>query len=794
MTRFTVLAMVTCLNSFTAHGQQPVNFASEVYPILARSCLECHGERKQAGGMRLDNRSELLASGSVEPGMPEASELVRRISLPKLHEEVMPEIGEPLTTAEIATISRWIKSGALWPEDFSPQQHWAYLPPRRPSLPQVSHVDWASSPIDRFVLEQMEAVDVQPAPPAEPEKLVRRLYLDLIGIPPTPEEVSAFLAAPPTTRYENLVDHLLGRAEFGERWARPWLDLARYADSHGFQRDDLRDIWAYRDWVIRALNDDMPFDQFSIEQIAGDLLPNATESQRIATGFHRCTPTNVEAGSLPEETRIEQVFDRVNTTGAVWLGTTLECCQCHDHKYDPFSMADYYRLLAFYNNTEMEADRKDAKSASSIAFLGPSMPLSNQRQDEQREALETKVAMVKGQLEARRQLLDADLIAWAQELHGEAQQGPQMHTLAIENFQSQGTTDSYKILDDGSVLLVGSDPPERDTYRFTASPPVDAQAKVKESTRAYALENIRALRLDALQHDSLPGKGPGRGETKRTNFVLHEFVVKIKHGESAARPLELVSAQASFSQSNWSVAGALSNQAKTGWAIAPKFNQPHWATFALAEPLNLREGERFEFELVQDFGSARTLGRFRVSAVTGNLDVESIPADVVKLLAQATDSMTTNERKKLLNYRVERDATSAQLQAELKQLQNQIEEIQPDTTLVMIELDQPRTSYMFERGDYRQPTTQIEPGVPAALHALPEVSQAERLDRLALAQWLVSRENPLVARVTVNRWWAELFGTGIVATPEDFGVKGELPSHPSLLDWLAVELMIMLGR
>jgi hypothetical protein len=477
---------------------ETVDFSHDVFPILRRSCLECHGRQEQEAGLRLDRREDVLESGTVVPGEPELSELVRRVRLPPDSEHVMPAVGAPLSEAEIVLLERWILEGAEWPEDFQEPLHWAYVPPTRPPLPPVSDQSWVRSPIDTFLLHRLEREGLTPSPPATPEKLLRRLYFDLIGLPPTPAETQAFVADPSEQKLEQVVDELLSRPQFGERWARPWLDLARYADSHGFQRDDLRDIWPYRDWVIRALNGDMPFDQFTIEQIAGDLLPEAGESQRVATGFQLATPINVEAGSLPEETRIEQVFDRVNTTATVWLGSTLECCQCHDHKYDPFPMEDYYRMLAFFNNSVQEADRADPKNPSSIRFEGPTLTLTS-----------------------------------------------------------------------------------------------------------------------------------------------------------------------------------------------PEF------------------------------------------------------------------------------------------------LMSMSEESEPVTTLVMMELEEPRQTTVFERGNYRTPGPPITPGTPAVLHPLPEGPR----NRLTLARWLVARENPLVARVVVNRWWGELFGQGIVTTEEDFGIKGSPPTHPDLLDWLAVELM-----
>jgi hypothetical protein len=673
---------------------------------------------------------------------------------------------------EQSLLRDWIRQGAVWPESFEAPRHWSYVPPRRPSPPKVSNSRWIQSPIDAFVLHRMDEQALVPAPPASPEKLVRRLYLDLIGLPPTPEEVRAFTADPSRARFEGLVDQLMQRPQFGERWARHWLDLARYADSHGFQRDDLRDIWAYRDWVIQAFNDDMPFDQFTIEQIAGDLLPSASQSQKVATGFHRCAPTNVEAGSLPEETRVEQVLDRVNTTGAVWLGTTMECCQCHDHKYDPFTMRDYYQLYAFFNSTEMEADRTNPNTPSSIQFRGPSMPLADPERDSRRAELEKQRESLKEQQNRRRKKLASDLEDWVAELADELSDVAETHVLEISQFESQGTTDTHARLDDGSILLVGGDPPSTDVYT----------AHVRTN-----LAGIRGFRLDVLQDESLPGGGPGRGDPQRRNFVLNTFTAEVK---STKRPLAFRSATASFSQNKWDVSGAIDDDLKSGWAVSPKFDQSHWATFVLAEALTLADDAELVFKLVQNFGQARTIGRLRLSAITGNIDANAVEDEIVKAAQSPPAEWTPKQRELLLAHRIERDPQTQSLVRKLATLDKQIQALVPDTTLIMVELPAPRTSTIFIRGDYQQLGEAVEPDVPSALQVVGTDSSSEdALNRLDLARWLVARDNPLVARVTVNRWWAELFGQGIVTTPEDFGIKGEAPTHPLLLDWLAVEFM-----
>jgi hypothetical protein len=754
-------------------GLADEDFARTVFPILQRHCLECHGSKKQEAELRLDSAKSAEKFGVIVAGDPEGSELIRRIALSADDPEFMPAKGKPLSTTEQDVLRRWIAAGAHWPAEFTPPAHWAYVPPAEPHVPE-GVADWGATPVDRFVLERLTSAGLQPSVAAKSFELLRRVHLDLNGLPPTPQEVQEFCADPSDDRYAAVVDDLLSRPQFGEKWARHWLDLARYADSHGFQRDDLRDNWAWRDWVIRAMNDDMPFDQFTIEQIAGDLLPNATESQRIATGFHRCSPTNCEAGSLPEETRTEQLIDRVNTTATIWLGTTLECAQCHDHKYDPVTITDYYRLLAYFNNTALEADLTNPAQPSSIAFQGPSMELSDPELDAKRQEITSRLDDLESQLSQRRQELSNELDSLASILSEELIESPDDILLDFASFQSQGNTDDYEVLEDGSILLKGNDPPAVDVYDVVL-------------TASSELRNIRGFRLDALTHESLPGTGPGRGDPKRTNFILNEFTGALSGDDGKqAQPLVFSEATADFSQTGWDVAGAIDGKAKSGWAIGPQFRQPHWAVFLLKEPITIPAGTRLRFQLQQRFGNARTLGRFRISAVTRIPDDSNTSIDpaIVNVLQRPSSEWTSEDRKLLLKFQSDRDKTYSALQRKISAQKKQLDQLTPETTLVMVE--QPRReSYVFLRGDYRSKGETVEPGTPEFLHAAPEGPA----NRLTLARWLVDRRNPLVARVTVNRWWAELFGQGLVGTPEDFGLKGETPSHPELLDWLSVEFM-----
>jgi hypothetical protein len=751
-----------------------VDFGRDVYPVLRRACFDCHGPDNKQGKLRLHLREDAFKGGKhgavIVPGKADKSELYRRIILTKDSDDVMPARGELLAKADIERIRDWINQGAVWPDSVKPGIHWAYVKPVRAKPPAVKNAAWVRNAIDAFILARLEKEKLGPSPEADRAALIRRLSLDLIGLPPSPAEVDAFLADDSPAAYEKLVDRLLASPHFGERWARPWLDLARYADSHGFQRDDLREMWPYRDWVIRALNADMPFDRFTIEQIAGDLLPRATVEQKIATGFHRCPTTNVEAGSEPEETRVNQVLDRVNTTAAVWLGSTLECCQCHKHKYDPFTQKDYYQLFAYFNSTALEADRSNPKVPGSIRFLGPTMQLPDQR-DGQRKQLAADLVQMALELEARRRELAPGMDRWEKEAVANLGKARQTHPLDVADFSSTAGT-AHKVLKDRSVLL-SDDPPDKDTYVITV------HTKLKE---------ITGFQLEVLTDDSLPGKGPGRGDAQRPNFVLNTFAVKAapQGSKDPAQPIKLDGARADFSQKGYEVAGAIGDNPKTGWAIAPQFHRPHWAIFDVQKPAGFAEGTTLTFTLVQEFGRGRVIGRLRLSALTGDRNARPLPADVTAILRTAPEKRTAAQKARLADHRLDQDEIAAGLKERQAGAKRALDALRPATALVMQELPQPRKSAIFKRGNYLTPDEPVQPGTPAVLHKLAPESAPTRL---GLARWLVDRDNPLVARVTVNRWWAELFGRGIVSTVEDFGIKGEPPTHPELLDWLAVDFM-----
>ncbi len=793
---FLLIACGLTLPARSASPAGPVpDFAREIQPLLASRCYDCHGPESPKGGLPLTSRAQVLRGGksgvpAVIPGDAAGSELIARL-LADDPEEVMPQKGPRLTVAEIALLRRWVDAGAPWPDDL---RHWAYAKPVRAPLPPLDSAPTApagpSAPIDAFVAARLARDGFTLSPSADKPRWLRRVSLDLIGLPPTPSELADFLADTGPGANARVVDRLLASPHYGERWARPWLDLARYADSHGFQRDDLRESWPYRDWVVRALNADLPFDRFTILQLAGDLVPDselpalaaslvppgagtaaARTSALVATGFHRAAPTNVEAGTDQEEGRVNQVFDRVNTTGAVWLGTTLECAQCHNHKYDPFSQADYYRLFAYFNHTAQETAFASAKAQATLKFAGPFVDVESATDAAARSALLARQTDLDARLAALAAAPSPAFEAWVSASAAALAETGAVHPLEIAEFASTGES-NHRLLRDRSVLLV-DDAPDRDTYIVTV-----------RST----LTGITGFKLEALTDPALPGTGPGRGDAARPNFVLNNFRVTAAVGDAAAVPVAFVRATASFSQTTFPVANLLrtDNTARGGWAINPQFKRDHWAAFETAAPLGDARGVTYTFTLEQNFGGGRTIGRLRLSALTGRLDGATFPAEVAAALRLPADRRTAKQTAALRSHFLAQDPAARALKFEREKIADELGRRRAPQALVMSELPAPRPTHVLRRGNFLDPGDPVSPGTPATLHPL---DPALPPNRLGLARWLVSPENPLVARVVVNRWWAEFFGRGLVATPEDFGIKGEPPTHPELLDWLAVEFM-----
>jgi len=764
-----------------AAPEPTVDFNRDIRPILSDRCFTCHGPDEQArkAKLRLDVRAEAIKKAIV-PGDAAKSRLFQRITSQD-QDEVMPppeSKKQLLTPGQIALFKRWINQDAHYAE------HWAFRKPARPATPPVLAKTWVRNPIDTFILARLEREGLAPSPEADRPRLCRRVYLDLIGLPPSPAQVDAFANDTSAAAYEKLVDRLLASPQYGEKWASHWLDLARYADSHGFQRDDLRDIWPFRNWVIRAMNADMPFDQFTIEQIAGDLLPNPTVDQKVATGFHRCTTLNAEAGSDPEENRVNQLIDRVNTTSAVWLGVTMECAQCHNHKYDPFTQRDYYQLFAFFNSTTRETEFSSPDSMSAgLNFVGPHVKVPDPDRDRARAELKTHIAEVEKQIADRTSAISGEMAAWEKQVRADLARTPQPHLLKVAEFQSLAGS-SFKTLEDGSVLLTG-DAPNKDTYVVTVR---------------TKLTGVAGFKLEALTDASLGDKkGPGRADVP--NFVLNNFKVTAtsERGEKT-EAVKLIAAAASFSQPGFPIERLLmtDNEATAGWAIGSEVHRDHWAVFKTAKPLGFTGETTLTFRLEQDFGGVRTIGRLRLSAFTDpELPVaaaRSVPSDIVAILDTTARQRTEAQTKRLTEFYRAEDKNLERMRVDKANLEKSLRELGEGRSLVMEELSEPRSTAIFKRGNFLDPSDTVSPGTPAILHSFKGArptsgSPLRHPDRLDLANWLVSEENPLVARVTVNRWWAEVFGQGIVKTLEDFGFQGDAPTHMELLNWLAAEFM-----
>ncbi len=743
-----------------------IDFNQDIRPILSENCYHCHGQDAEGrkGDLRLDLEEEAKKSvdghAAISPKSRDKSKAWELLLTKDMDERMPPPKSKrKLTAKEIELLGTWIDEGA----QYAP--HWAYIPPTRNAV--VS----GSKAIDQLVADRLKKEQLEALPEADPRTLLRRVSLDLSGLPPTPSEISAFLTDPSDQAYEKVVDRLLNSKRFGERWARPWLDAARYADSNGFQADQLRDSWAYRDWLIDALNANMPFDQFTIEQLAGDLLPNSSLSQKIATGFHRTVTCNVEAGVHPEENRYNQVVDRVNTTGTVWLGTTLACVQCHDHKYDPFSMKDYYGIFSFFNNTPLEVENPSGKGVS-FNFYGPKMPLPV---DDSVTKKKTQLASQIKELDKHRQNFTADKAggrkAWEARMLASLKDPPEWHELKITKFTSAGD-ETFKILDDQSVLITGRVP-------GTAHYEITSETK---------LSGITAFKLEALTHDQLPGKGPGRGDDERSNFILSEFEVRASSpGSPNIQLIELISAQADFSQNSWDVKNAIDGNQKTGWAIAPQFHKPHWAIFRTAQPCGSKTSSTsLRFTLDQNYGRGRTLGRVRLLALVGDPNAVEIPEGITATLQTRPQKRNKKQQSDLEKFYIKTNPELQQLEAMLAQSKKQLAALPSPSTLVMVEMDKARETHVMKRGNYLSPAEKVSASTPKSLHPFKAGLPG---NRLGFAKWLMDPANPLVARVTVNRWWAELFGHGLVSTIEDFGTQSTPPSHPKLLDWLAVEFM-----
>ncbi|RIK73482.1 MAG: hypothetical protein DCC67_17860 [Planctomycetota bacterium] len=785
-----------------------VDFNRDVRPILAANCLTCHGQdaAHREADLRLDRLESADDARGAEaviiPADPPGSELIARITASDADQRMPPaDSGKELTPAEIETLHRWVAQGGQY------EQHWSFVAPQRPATPQVADAAWVRNPIDAFVLARLEREGLRPSPPASAQALARRLALDLTGLPPTVEELAAFEAAAasdPAAAYANEVERLLASPHFGERWARTWLDAARYADSDGFEKDKPRFVWMYRDWVINALNADMPYDQFIIEQVAGDLLSDATQDQRVATGFLRNSMINEEGGIDPEQFRMEAMFDRMDAIGKAVLGLTVQCGQCHSHKYDPLEQTDYYRMFAFLNNCD-EAQMSAYTAAEHAEWA----------------ATRRLIARLEAELKASAPDWQARMAAWEQTEQLQprsdaARSSSQGNPTSASNWtvvkpvlDASGGQKHY-LLEDGSILAAGYAPTQH-TTEFTV--------EVKSPAR------VAAVRLELLNDPNLPHGGPGRsvyGTCALTEFKVDAAPldgsakaegVKIARATAdvnpPGRPLDAIYDDRSGKpRVTGPIEYANDGNELTAWGIdmgPRRANTPHNAVFVLEKPLEVKGGLRLTFHLVQNHGGWNSddnqnhnLGRFRFSVTDAENPVaDPVPAAVRAILAIPPDRRTPEQADEVFGYW----RTTVPEWAETNRRLEALWQSHPrgTTQLVLSERTTPRQTHRLERGDFLKPAEPASPGVPAFLHPLDEpkasagptggAKGAVRPNRLDFARWLVDRRSPTTARAIVNRVWQAYFGAGLVTTPEDLGTQGALPTHPELLDWLAVELM-----
>jgi cytochrome c553 len=750
-----------------------IEFNRDIRPILSNNCFKCHGFDKnhREGKRRLDTKEGALADHegikAIVPGKLEESEVHLRIrSTDKDEMMPPPKSGKKITDRERAILDRWIAQGAEY------QPEWAYIVPKRPAVPEEADAAFVKNPIDALVLARQHELRLQHAPEADKPTLLRRLSLDLTGLPPSQSDVDAFVADRTPDAYEKRVDQLLASPAFGERLAVYWLDVVRYADSIGYHSDVPRNVWPYRDYVIQSFNENKPFDQFTIEQLAGDLLPGSTTWQKVASGFNLLNLTTEEGGAQAKDYEARTVTDRVRAIGTVWLAQTTGCCQCHDHKFDPIKTRDFYRLGAFF------ADIKE----NAIGRREEGMLVPTPEQDAKLKELGAQIDATRSKIITPNPEFDAAEAAWervAREL-GSADGAWEPLASGLKTVSAKGS--SFTVEKDGAVLIARAANSGVDTYT------------VRVKTK---LDSVTGFRLEALADAKLPESGPGRGGSG--NFVLNGFSAALELPGGKQQPVKLIHATAAFEQSGFPAAAAINGitgKADHGWAVLGGTGQDQAIYFELAAPLTGPGEKTLVFTLRQEAGGNRTLGKFRLAATTAPGLVRApafkpVPKEIGEALQTPPLQRTVEQRNRVTGYFRLITPTLARERVRLSALMEERANFEKEIPrcLVSESMPQPRIVRILPRGNWQDESGEIvEPGVPEFL-AQPANADGHRLTRLDLAHWLVSRDNPLTARVFVNRLWKLYFGIGLSKVLDDFGAQGEPPVNPPLLDWLASEFM-----
>ncbi|MDP6903705.1 MAG: DUF1553 domain-containing protein [Verrucomicrobiota bacterium] len=796
-----------------------ISFNRDVRAILSENCYTCHGPDANArkAKLRLDVRESAVSERkdglfAIKPGDVEESELIYRI-LSDDPDEMMPprESKLSLSAEQKAVLKQWVSEGAEY------QPHWSYVRPVREKLPAVKNTKWSRNEVDRFVLAQLEKRDWEPSREADKYALIRRASLDLTGLPPASEEVKDFVEDKSPEAYGKLIDRLLAKPAYGEHWARQWLDLARYADSTGYADDQPRTIWAYRDWVIKAINRNMPFDEFTTHQLAGDLLPNPSNDQLIATAFHRNTQTNNEGGTADEEFRNVAVVDRVNTTMQVWMGTTMACAQCHDHKYDPLSQEEYFKMFAIFNNSE-DADRRNES---------PLVTIFSEEQKKKRTEAELKIVGLQKELDHLKATALDGFDAWTKSFEKPLQ------TTALETAVEKGM---YKAnLSSGKITGVQVDGVDAGRLTIKLRPKGEKSLKGR-FVRVTNVGNNVFLHLAEVQvfsggqnvapkgkasQSTTAFSGPakygndgntdGNYEKKSTTHTAQEnnpwwevdlgkevpiekLALWNRLGAGLADRLKAHRVEI-FDESRKPVWKKESNQvfkvnvdyALDGARLLPFVPLPHSklnGLLRLAKPVDVKDGDILE-SVIKDYNNEKIKVALTTSPVA---ELENaLPKDVFNILKLPSASRKEAHEKRLKDYFAANNPRTQFKAKELAAAKKQLEGMKGTTTVpVMREMAKPRQTHIQLRGNYQVKDKRVYEGVPAVFEV---PTKGKKINRLTLAKWILNERNPLTARVIANRYWESIFGSGIVRTSEEFGSQGELPTHPALLDWLATELV-----
>ena len=739
-----------------AHAKEPLtnpslSYNRDIRPILSDACFHCHGpdEKERKAGLRLDLRDTALKpakSGAIAiiPGDPQKSELIQRLTTED-PDELMPppKTHKKLSQKQRELLRDWILQGAPY------QKHWAFVPLSPVTPPSVQKTPWIRNPVDQFILKRLEKEGLAPAPEAQKETLLRRLSLDLTGLPPSPAELDTFLADSSPSAYESAVDRLLASPHFGERMAVDWLDAARFADTNGYQVDRNRELWAWRDWVIEAFNRNLPFDQFTIEQLAGDLLPNPTLQQRIATGFHRNHMINEEGGVIADEFLAEYTADRVETTASVWLAQTFNCARCHDHKYDPFTQRDFYSLKAFFHNiTEKGIGNYGATFRLSSP---PLIKLPTLEQQTKLQSLQNEITQTENQLKALAQSAAPEIAAWVNSLATDSVRWSPIE-IALPNPLNSKTA---KLAEDQSVEVTVT------SARFETI-----------LWRVQPAEAPRALRIEVTTHE------------KQASLDWSAFkLFRIDPQSNKRTPVKLRSAAHGSSLPGTETEKIIDDDRRSRADLRLKPKEPVFAVFEIDPKIDATS------PLELEVGIERTAGTSRWRLWTTQAEpTQLVPNSIRALAAKDPATRSSKETEQLRTAALSLRQDHRQLSDSLKALQAKFKSLDESisTTLVMEELKEPRPTFVLMRGAYDKPGQSVTAQTPTTL---PPMAPDLPKTRLGLARWLVDPANPLPARVTVNRFWQAIFGTGLVASSGDFGAQGDWPSHPELLDWLANEFI-----